>query len=117
MRSPSSRILENAVNLYSATSTQDAVGGFVPAYPLIPTQADIPASVQYTGTEQQVEDQGRVTTVNVYTIFFGQTIPLKPKDLITWADGSVTRSLFVQTIPPSEAGRGGAFTARAIEKT
>ncbi len=116
MNAPSSWVLANAVNLYSAASTQDAVGGFVPVYPLVPTQADIPASVQYTGTEQQVDEQGRITTVNVYMIFFGAVVPLKPRDLITWADGSVTRSLFVQTIPPSEAGRGGAFTVRAIEK-
>ncbi len=117
MRSPSARVLENRVDYFLGVNARDIDGGFGSVIPLVPTGISVPSSVQYIGTEEVIDAQNRLTNVNVYMIMFGQPTGLSPRDLIRWVDGAKTRILYVQGSPPSEAGRQGAFTVRAIEKT
>jgi hypothetical protein len=117
MRQPSSRILVNRVDLYVGSTVQDAEGGFQQVYPAIPTSAQVPCSVQYQETAEEVNEQGRITIINTYWIIFAEPTNLTPRDQIIWVDpAGVTRTLFTDGIPPSEAGRHGPFTIRAIEK-
>ncbi len=116
MRSPSSRVLINRVDLYVGANARDPDGGFTQINTLIPTSSDMACSVQYTGTQETIDAQNRITNQNVYMIMFGQPVVLTPRDLIVWNDGTTQRMLFTQGVPPSEAGRGGAFTIRAVER-
>ncbi len=116
MRSPSARVLENRVDTFVGVNARDIDGGFGSVIPLVPTGLAVPSSVQYIGTEEVVDGQNRLTNVNVYMIMFGAPTGLSPRDLVRWVDGARTRILYVQGVPPSEAGRQGAYTIRAIEK-
>ncbi len=116
MRSPSSRVLTNRVDLYVGANARDLDGGFQHVLTEIPTSTDVACTVQYTGTSEVIDGQNRITNTNNYMVMFGGPAGLSPRDLIRWQDGARSRVLFVQGSPPSEAGRGGAFTVTAIEK-
>ncbi len=118
MRSPSSMILINSIDIFVGANARDQDGGFTQALPATPTFSGIPCTVQYTGTAETIDAQNRVTNVNVYMIMFGSQVVVTLRDLIRWVEGPVTHLLYVEATPPSEAGRGGGpFTLRAIERT
>lgn len=115
MRSPSPRVLRNRVNIFVGAWSQDAQ--FAPQKPFsgIPTEANVPCSVQCVESRIEVIDD-RLTTVNVYRLIFGARTPLTPRDLIQWTENSTVHSMFADGIKPSEAGRGGTYVINAIEK-
>ncbi len=118
MRSPSSQILINTIDIFVGAVTRDSDGGPAKAPSGTPTFSGIPCTVQYNGTAETVDAQNRVTNVNTYMIMFGSQVIVTVRDLIRWVEGPVTHLLYVEATPPSEAGRGGGpFTLRAIEKT
>jgi len=47
---------------------------------------------------------------------FGFNPKLKPRDKVVWTDPDPDRVLYVQSNPPSEAGRDAAFVVRCVEK-
>ncbi len=115
MRSPSSRILANRVDIYVGTSSQDAEGAPQWTFPAAPTYSQVPSSVQYEAAAIE-EENGRITTINTYWLLFGQSIALMSRARVVWTDVSPAKTMFIDGIPPSEAGRDSAFTARAIER-
>ncbi len=116
MRSPSSRILINRVDVYRNISAQDAAGGPQFTYPAAPSLLGLACSVQYRDTGLDEQTFGRLTVVNIYHIIFAIDPKLKPRDKVVWRDADPVRTLFVESNPPSEAGRRAAFVVRAVER-
>jgi hypothetical protein len=116
MRKPSARILTNRCDIYRNTSAQDADGGPQFTYPAVPSLAGQACSVQYRDTGLDEQTFGRLTVVNIYHIIFAIDPKLKPRDRVVWTDPSPNRTLFVESNPPSEAGRRAAFVVRAVER-
>jgi hypothetical protein len=117
-RSPSQRILRNRCSVYQSLSGPDGEGG--PQFPVGPVLAtNVQCSVQYTGTEEIVEDMpgglARVSVRNVYKIMFGSYQNYPPRTQIVQTDIYPNRTLLVQAAPPSEAGRDQAYVMRCIE--
>jgi hypothetical protein len=121
MRSPSSRVLRNRVDIYPAISGQDTAGAYVPTYASIPAQAQRPCSVQQQDVEEIVEigpgGQQRLTRVRNYKVMFGSPDPnVRPRARLVWIDDSgVLRYLIVQ-VTKDNAGRGATFTVHATER-
>jgi hypothetical protein len=116
MRSPSSRVLINRIDIYVGVPGLDAVRAPQWTYPDLPTLRDIPCTVQSLGPMEVVDDQNRITQTSAYMVMFASDPGVKPRDKIIWRDNTRTlRTLFVQS-SFDEAGRGAAFTIRAIEK-
>lgn len=109
-------ILINTVDLYVGANARDTDGGFAQITKSVPDVNDIPCTVQYTGTQEVIDQQNRITNQNVYMIMFGAMVALSPRDVIVWQEGTLLHTLYVDGAPPSEAGRGGAFTVRALER-
>lgn len=116
MRSPSSRVLTNRVDVYPAVVGQDPDGAPQFTYAQTPRRAAVPCSVQVGDYEEVEDDQRRVTRYLTYKIMFGSYPFVKPRDKIVWVDrGGVAHTLLVRAAR-DEAGRGGAFTVRAVER-
>ena len=112
----SSRILKNRVDIYSGTPADDDVGAPQFTYPCIPTYRNVPCSVQFRGVEEVVNEQGRITQRNHYDLIFADPPCVRPRDMILWVDATRrVRTLFAQATT-DEAGRGYAFTVKAIER-
>ncbi len=116
VRSPSSRVLINTVDIYRGIQGQDADGGYKLPYASTPTYASIPATVQVGEfIEQFDEQQNRITQALTYRIMTGQPYVVNARDKIVYVDSNnVTHTLQAQA-NRDEAGRGGAFTIRATE--
>lgn len=116
MRKPSSRILTNTADVWSIAVAVDSslAPVFVPSGP--PTYPSVRCSVQYVETAVDESTFGKLTTVNLYIVFFGFNPRLKPRDLLVWRDPTPSRNLYVQANPPSEAGRAGAWAVRFVEQ-
>ena len=117
MRSPSARVLRNRCDVYANTAGQDAVRAPAFNYPDIPTIPGAACSVQYVATDVDENMFAKLTTVNHYDVMFASNPRLKPRDKVVWTDPSPNRVLYVQSCPPSEAGRDGAFVVRCVEQT
>ena len=116
MRPPSSRVLKNRVNIYRKTGGPDVDGGPQYVYPSTPSLANVAASVQYTDTGEELEENDRVSKVNIYQVIFGRCNPaLRPRDKIIWIEGNLIHTMYVLANPPSEAGRGSTFIVRCKE--
>jgi hypothetical protein len=115
MRSPSSRVLINRVDIYVATPGRDSDGGVQFPYPASLAMRGVACTVQ-PQVVAEIEDQGRVTKITEFKIIFGTPQNLSPKDKIVWVDNAgVTRLMFVEA-DRDEAGRGAAFTVHATER-
>jgi hypothetical protein len=116
MRSPSSRVLMNKVSFFPEIQSQDPAGAPIFLYSQTPMFANVPCSVQADGFEEIIDDQQRITRYTRYKIILGSYPHQIPRSKIVWVDnGGVTRTLFSQAAR-DEAGRGGAFTVRAVER-
>ncbi len=115
MRSPSARVLINCVDLYRASRGPDADGGPQFLYNASPDLAGQAASVQYVDTGEEVDELDRVSKVNWYHVIFSNNPQAKPRDKIVWKEGNLTHTMFVESNPPSEAGRASAWIVRAKE--
>jgi hypothetical protein len=117
MLNPSPQILNCLVNIFIGTQAQDVEGALQGSYPASPTMGNVPCSVQYQDAVVVAEND-RITTINTYWILFGIPVIQSPRMMIVWVDKTtgMSHTLFADGLPPSEAGRGGAYTIRAIEK-
>ena len=115
MRSPSARVLINCVDIYRAVSGPDADGGPQYVYPPAPSLAQQSCSVQYVDTGEEVDELDRVSKVNWYHLIFVNNPHTRPRDKIVWNEQGAIHTMFVESNPPSEAGRGSAFFVRTKE--
>lgn len=116
MRSPSARIIVNQVTVYTGALTQDADAAPQWSYAGPPKLEDVSCSIQVGSYEEVFDQQERLCRVNSYTLFFTFNPGIVPRDLIVWVDtANITHTLFVQQAR-DEAGRGTAFTVKAIER-
>lgn len=114
MLSPSSQVLENECDIYTALSSQDKDGG--PQYQATPTALGIPCSIQPKEVDEIIDDQNRITQVQYYHVFFAEDPGVRPRDKLLYSDSrGLTRTLFCRATR-DEGGRGAAFVVRAIEK-
>ena len=116
MRSPSSRVLANTVNIFVGQNSVDTDGGPTWIYPSAPTYANVPCSVQATDFDMVVDDQERVVQIYSYKVIFGARVSVTPRDQIIWVDKlGFSHTLFFKA-QRDNAGRGGAYTIRAEER-
>ncbi len=115
MRSPSARILVNAVDIYTAITGQDADAAYQPTYGP-PAQSCVPCSVQQRDVEEVFDDQNRLTQRLTYHVFFPTDPHVRPRDKLLWRDScGRIRTLIVQATR-NEAGRDSTFVVRTIER-
>ena len=120
MRGPSSRVTINRVNIFQNISGPDTDAGLTVTYPSSPTFANVPCTVQFIDVREIVDTneagQARLTQENMYAIMFDDPPQVSPRDLVVWVDNSrVTRNLYIEA-SMDEAGRGAAFTFKAVER-
>lgn len=116
MRSPSSRVLINVVNIFRSLSGPDAEGGVQYQYAGIPTNSNVQCTVQPAGVSEVVDGQNRVTQLNNWVVMFSLPQMASPRDKIVWVDAlGVTRNLIIEATT-DEAGRGSAFNFLAVER-
>lgn len=118
MRSPSSKVLKNRCNIYTAPQNlmADSAGGMVFTYPSMPTIANEPCSIQAGAIRELIDEQDRITQYLEYKLMFARQLPVTPRDKITYVDPlGITRILFAE-VQRDEAGRGAAFVVHATEK-
>lgn len=124
MRSPSSRCLINRVDVYPAINGQDADGAVQFTYAQTATYESLPCTVQVMDYEEVVEEstsmgdsgQRRITRLLHYRILFGAYVRGLSRAKVIWIDNNrVTHTLFTQA-SRDEAGRGAAFTIKAVER-
>jgi hypothetical protein len=120
MRGPTSRVTINTVNIYANISGPDTDAGLAATYPAIPTFANVACTVQFTSVREITEvsegGQARLTQENLYEIMFDDPPTASPRDKIVWVDKlGVTRNLYVEA-SMDEAGRGAAYTFKAVER-
>lgn len=115
MLSLSPNILNQRINLYFAALSEDSSGG--PQYTTdTPDITNVPCSIQPREVDELIDDQGRVTQVQWYHVFFASNPGVTPRDLMTYVDTrGVVRRLFVRATR-DEGGRGEIFVVRAIER-
>lgn len=116
MRSPSSRVLADRVDIYRATATQDRAGRYVPSYPSVPTYSSIPCTAQ-PGGYVEYTDQGVITTRKEWRFMFGETVAVRPRDKIVFTDTrGVSHTVYAEA-SRDEAGRGMAMSVKGSEVT
>ena len=114
MRQPSSRIIRQSCQVYPATRGQDTTGGVQYTYPIAASMG-LRCSAQPHEYEEIYEND-RITQVRHWRLMFTSDPGVKPRDMLVWTDhASLTHTGYVQT-SRDEAGRGLAYTVRAIEK-
>ncbi len=113
MRSPSQRVLINRVDIYRATTGRDLDGGVKFPFSLVAQGVPCTAQAQSFGEDNSLE---RITEVNEWKVIFGAEQNVSPRDKLVLTDSQgVLRTLIVEA-SRDEAGRGAAFTVRAVEK-
>ncbi len=114
MQSPSSQVLINSVDIYSASVGRDQDGGYQPTYSL--AYSSVPCTAQQKGIAE-ISDQDRITEVQLWRIMFGFPFPVvKARDKVVYVDFSgTTHTLFVDS-SQDNAGRGAAFTIQCTER-
>ena len=117
MRSPSSRILTNTVDIYRYAPTQDADGGIAPSPYGAAAATAVACSVQPDDPMRLYDDKtGRIIEKTVYDVLFATDYSLKADDKLVWTDDAgTTRTLFVMGTA-NQAGRGGCFSVSAEER-
>ncbi len=115
MRNPSAKILDNRIDVYNSVLSKDDAGGVQYLYPTVTYQA-VPSTVQAGSIEEVIDEQERITRLLPYKIILGAPLKLNNRAKILWTDrlGKV-HELFYE-VDRDEAGRGGAFGIRAIER-
>lgn len=113
MRSPSARILKDTALIYPATFGQDKGGGLKPTYAASPSQSLACAAHPHGyGVSQEY---GKEMQVRSWTLTFGQSPTVKPRDriIVIMADGAHT--LYAEA-SKDLAGRGAAWVVSCSEK-
>ena len=124
MRSPSSRCLINQVDVYPAIDGQDKDGAPQFTYANTPKYQSVPCTVQVGEYEEIVEEstslgdagQQRLTRLLHYRIMFGSYVSGLSRAKITWIDNNRVLHILITQAGRDEAGRGAAFTVKAVER-
>lgn len=115
MRSPSSRVLNQRCDVYVPTTTQDRSGGYVPVYPTNPTYSEVPCSAQPGGFVEEF-DQGVLVQRKEWRLILRDALSVAPRTKIVVTDSArVTHTLYVLA-ERDEAGRGAAYSIKAVER-
>jgi len=86
-------------------------------YPTAPTYPQVPCTAQAQGFAEVVDDQQRITQIVEWKILLGTAIVVSPRDKLVFIDqADGIHTMFVEA-SRDEAGRGSAFTIRAVERT
>jgi hypothetical protein len=118
MRGPSARVRDNFVDIYQANQLPqaDTNSGPLWTYPPIPTFRRVSCTAQAIGLRMDVDDQERVIQFTEWLFMFNILILVSAKDMIIFKDSADgVHTVFVET-EKDNAGRGGAFTIRGLEK-
>ena len=116
MRSPSSKILPNTVDIYTNYSGTNSEGGIQFTYQLTPNYPQVPCSIQFLGSEEVVDDQNRLTQLNTYRFIFGRPTSIFPRDQLNWIDAFRVTHIAYAEASTDEAYRGSTFTIMAVER-
>jgi hypothetical protein len=118
VRSPSAKVLANRCDIYVANSQtrSDAVGGVEFIYPPTPTYSNVPCTAQAMEFEEIVDEQERITQFMHWKFIFGNQQSVNPRDMIIYLDSLGNSHTIYATAQRDEAGRGAAFTIKAVEK-
>ena len=115
MRSPSSRVLKQRIDIYVSSPGRDVDGGVQFNYPTTPTYPQVRATTQ-AQTYDEIDDQGRITMVVEWKILLGEFVVVSPRDMIKFNDPQgIQHTVFVEA-NRDNAGRGSTLGIRAIEK-
>lgn len=128
MRSPSGRVLRDTIDIYYAggakfaglanapnLTTQD--GGYSPGFNTTPNISGFPCSVQYRNqSEGTTEELNRVTEVREYSILCGSDPQVDPRDQILYVDNSGNPHTLYVEASNDQAGRGGCWRIKAVER-
>ena len=117
MRSPSSRVLVNTIDIYVANPGRDTDGGVQFPFPSIPTYSSVPCTAQPQDFGEVIDDQGRITQLVEWKIMLGTNIVVNPRDMLVFRDQADGMHTMYVEASRDEAGRGAAFTIRAVERT
>lgn len=113
MRSPSGRILDQTVDVYATAAGSDADGG--PRFTPSGGATTLACSAQ-PGEFFETQENSRVTKQREWRLIFGVPVSISPKDQIIHVDrAGISHTLFAEA-DRDEAGRGGAYSIRAVEK-
>lgn len=121
MRKPSSRMRPTQVTLLHHTWGKDVDGGRVIASTI--TTPNIFCSIQPGDPVTSVDETGRWTTENHFTLNFSNDPGLNPHDEITWKESTLTEmgtSLRVHNLvvrgTANRMGRGSTFAVPCVER-
>ena len=111
-----SLINTDIVDIYVGVIGQGSAGSYQPTYPSSPTMQSVPCSVQFSGIAEIVDEQGRVTQLNSYSIMIPANPGVRVRDKIVWTDkGGVTHTAFVQS-SVEITGEGNTWEVPVIER-
>lgn len=128
MRSPSSRILKDTIDIYYAggvgfqnlangPNQTTADGGYDPAFASTPDISQFPCSVQYAQESEGVMDElNRVTEIRRYAILCGQDPAVDARDMIVYVDNSGNSHMLFVEASNDQAGRGSCWRIQATER-
>ena len=116
MRGPSARVLRQTASIYAPIAGQDRGGGYQPTYAATATYVNVPCSAQPQGFMQTV-DQGQLTTLKDWRLFFSQAVSVAPKAKITFTDDAGVSHTVYAEASRDEGGRGGCYSIKATERT
>lgn len=115
MRKPSNRVLIQTCQIYVPRPTQDRSGGYVPSYPASPTYRDVPCSAQPGGFTEEF-DQGVLVQRKEWRLILKDGYRVANRTKIVFTDAAnVSHTLYVMA-DRDEAGRGAAYSIKAIER-
>lgn len=114
MKKPSSRMRHEVVTAHKHTWGKDADGGRIVVSTFV--VPDLICSVQGGGKTTSVDETGRWTTEQPFTLRFTEDPGLKPHDEVTWQEGSYLHNLVVQGTTNVMA-RYVTFEVNCVERT
>ncbi len=117
MRSPSSRVTINTVDIYRSTPGRDVEGGATFPYPSGPTYSQVPCTAQPNSYGQEVSDAGRITNLTSWRLMFAIPLVVNPRDKIVFLDQAGINHIIIVDSSRDEAGRGAAFSIVGTERT
>ena len=116
MRGPSARVLRQTASIYASGDGQDRGGGYAPSYAATATYVNVPCSAQPQGFVQTF-DQGQLSVLKEWRLFFAQAVYAMPRAKITFTDDAGVSHTVYTEASRDEGGRGGCYSIKATERT
>lgn len=115
MRSPSPRIVDQAVDYYAATVAQDGVSAPSYTYPAIPTAKGLACSAQ-PGAVEEIDTQGRLVQERQWRLIFPVPRAVNARDLFIHVDRAGVAHKLYAHVGKDLAGRGSAYVVTCTER-